>query len=57
VPVHFWHGDADRNVLIGHARFMAERIPGAVLHECPGEGHLLYVSHLEEVMRTVSAPG
>jgi pimeloyl-ACP methyl ester carboxylesterase len=56
VPVHFWHGDADRNVLIGHARFMAERIPGAVLHECPGEGHLLYVNHLEEVMRTVSAP-
>jgi pimeloyl-ACP methyl ester carboxylesterase len=57
VPVHFWHGDADRNVVIGHARFMADRIPGAVLHECPGEGHLLYVNHLEEVMRTVSSLG
>ena len=57
VPVHLWHGDADRNVLIGHARFMAGRIPGAVLHECPGEGHLLYVNHLEEVMRTVSSVG
>jgi pimeloyl-ACP methyl ester carboxylesterase len=57
VPCHFWHGDADRNVLIGHGRFMAGRIPGAVLHECPGEGHLLYVAHLEEVLRTVGSAG
>jgi pimeloyl-ACP methyl ester carboxylesterase len=55
VPCHLWHGDADRNVPIGHARFVAGRIPGAVLHECPGEGHLLYVDHLEEVLRTVGA--
>jgi pimeloyl-ACP methyl ester carboxylesterase len=57
VPCHFWHGDADRNVLIGHGRFMAGRIPGAVLHECPGEGHLLYVNHLEEVLETVASAG
>ncbi|HSZ37905.1 MAG TPA: alpha/beta hydrolase [Acidimicrobiales bacterium] len=55
VPCHLWHGDADRNVLIGHGRFLARRIPGAVLHECPGEGHLLYVNHLEEVLRTVTS--
>ena len=54
VPCHFWHGDADRNVPIGHGRFMAARVPGGVLHECPGEGHLLYVDHLEEVLRTVA---
>jgi len=57
VPCHFWQGDADRNVPIGHARFMAGRIPGAVLHECPGEGHLLYVNHVEEVLETVAPPG
>jgi pimeloyl-ACP methyl ester carboxylesterase len=57
VPCHLWHGDADRNVPIGHGRFMAGRIPGAVLHECPGEGHLLAVNHLEEVLRTVVAAG
>lgn len=57
VPCHLWHGDADRNVPIGHGRFMAGRIPGAVLHECPGEGHLLYVDHLEEVLRTVASAG
>lgn len=57
VPCHLWHGDADRNVPIGHGRFMAGRIPGAVLHECPGEGHFLYVDYLEEVMRTVASAG
>jgi pimeloyl-ACP methyl ester carboxylesterase len=57
VPCHFWHGDADRNVPIGHARFMAGRVPGATLHECPGEGHLLYVDYLEEVMETVAPAG
>ena len=57
VPCHFWHGDADRNVPIGHGRFMAGRIPGAVLHECPGEGHLLYVNHLEEILETVASAG
>jgi pimeloyl-ACP methyl ester carboxylesterase len=57
VPVHLWHGDADRNVVIGHGRFMAGRIPDAVLHECPGEGHLLFVNHVEEVLRTVTATG
>jgi len=57
VSCHLWHGDADRNVPIGHGRFMAQRIPGAVLHECPGEGHLLYVNHLEEVLQTVASAG
>jgi pimeloyl-ACP methyl ester carboxylesterase len=57
VPSHFWHGDADRNVPMGHGRFMAAHVPGAVLHECPGEGHLFYVNHLEEVLRTVAPAG
>jgi pimeloyl-ACP methyl ester carboxylesterase len=57
VPCHLWHGDADRNVPIGHARFMAGRIPGAVLQECPGEGHLLYVDHLKEILQTVAPAG
>ena len=57
VPCHLWQGDADRNVPIGHARFMAGRIPGAELHECPGEGHLLYVDHLEEILQTVAPAG
>lgn len=55
VPVHLWHGDADRDVPIAQARRMAEAIPGAVIHDCPGEGHLLAVERLEEILRVVTA--
>jgi pimeloyl-ACP methyl ester carboxylesterase len=55
IPVHVWHGDADRNVPFSHGRLQAERIPGATFHECPGEGHLLVVDHFEEILRTVTA--
>jgi pimeloyl-ACP methyl ester carboxylesterase len=57
IPVHLWHGDADRNVPVAHGRFQAERIPGAHLHECPGEGHLLALDRLEEILRTVGSEG
>lgn len=55
VPVHIWHGDADKNVLLAHGRVLAKKIPGSVFHECPGEGHLLMVDHLEEILRTVGS--
>jgi pimeloyl-ACP methyl ester carboxylesterase len=54
VPTHVWHGDVDKNVPYSHGVFMAQRIPGAEFHACPGEGHLLVVDHLEEILRTVS---
>ena len=56
VPVHLWQGDCDRNVPAAHARLQARRIPGAVLHECPGEGHMLVVDHVEEILRVVTGP-
>jgi pimeloyl-ACP methyl ester carboxylesterase len=52
--VHVWHGDDDRNVPISHGRLQAERIPGARMHNCPGEGHLLVLDRLEDILRTVS---
>jgi pimeloyl-ACP methyl ester carboxylesterase len=54
VPVHVWHGDVDRNVPPSHGRYQAATIPRAVLHECPGEGHLLMADHLKEILRTVA---
>ena len=54
VPVHLWHGDADRDVPIAQARRQAETIPGAVFHECPGEGHLLVAARLEEILRVLT---
>ena len=56
-PVDVWHGDEDRNVPISHGRLQVDRIPGARIHECPAEGHLLVVDHLEEILRTVSGQG
>jgi pimeloyl-ACP methyl ester carboxylesterase len=55
VPVHVWHGDVDINVPISHGRLHAARIPGAHLHDCPGEGHLLALDRLEEILRTVTS--
>jgi pimeloyl-ACP methyl ester carboxylesterase len=55
VPVYAWHGDADKNVPFALGKAVAERIPGAEFHPCPGEGHLLVVPHLEEILRTVTA--
>ena len=56
VPVHLWQGDRDRNVPASHARLQARLIPGSVLHECPGEGHLLVIDRVEEILRTITAP-
>lgn len=55
VPVHFWQGDADRNVPASHAERQAAAVPGAVLHRCPGEGHLLGVARLPEILSTVAS--
>jgi pimeloyl-ACP methyl ester carboxylesterase len=55
VPVHVWHGDQDGNVPLGHARLQARRFPKAVLHECPGEGHMLVVDHMEDILRVLVA--
>ncbi|HEX7353465.1 MAG TPA: alpha/beta hydrolase [Mycobacteriales bacterium] len=57
VPVHLWQGDADRNVPPAHADRQAAAIPGAVLHRCPGEGHLLAVPRMQEILSTVIAAG
>ncbi len=49
-PVHLWQGDADVNVPASHARLQHAEIADSVLHELPGEGHLLVLDHLEEIL-------
>ena len=55
VPVHVWQGDVDRNVPVAHGRLLADRIPGAVLHEISGEGHLLFVDHMPDILTEMVA--
>jgi len=40
MPIHLIHGDADVNVPIEIARYLAEQIPGATLKVIAGAGHL-----------------
>lgn len=54
VPVHVWQGTADVNVPAAHGRRLAERIPGATLHECGDEGHFLVADHFGEILRAVT---
>ena len=53
--VDVWHGDDDRNVPISHGYLQAARIPGAHMHVFPGQGHLVALDHLEEILRRVSS--
>jgi pimeloyl-ACP methyl ester carboxylesterase len=53
IPVHLWQGDVDVNVPPSHAVLQHHAIPGSVLHECPGEGHLLVLDHFVEIVTTI----
>jgi pimeloyl-ACP methyl ester carboxylesterase len=52
IPVNIWHGEADI-VPVKQARIVAEQIPNARTRFFPNEGHLLIVSHFEEVLHAV----
>src|SRR5262249_19247665 len=56
IPVHIWQGDLDRNVPAHHARLMHDAIPGSVLHELTGQGHLLAFDHFEEIVTALVTP-
>ena len=55
VPVHIWQGDLDHNVPPAHGRRQADLIPDARLHEIAGEGHLLFVDHMPEILGELAA--
>ena len=56
VPAHIWHGTADRNVPVAHARVIAARCPAARLHIVDGGGHLL-LSQLDQILASVTSAG
>jgi pimeloyl-ACP methyl ester carboxylesterase len=45
VPTVLWHGSADRTVPARVAMAMAKRIPGSILREVEGEGHISLLAH------------
>jgi len=55
LPVHFWHGKADRNIPWTYAQQVAAMIPGAVTHWKEEDGHYsLPVLRTAEIVRTVA---
>jgi pimeloyl-ACP methyl ester carboxylesterase len=54
MPVYMWHGDADTIVPFETAVWLSQRYPDARATWLPGEGHLLFVDHAEEVMRVIA---
>jgi len=56
VPVDLFHGDADVNVPPHHVDVLAAGLPQATVHRYPGEGHLLVVDRLGEIIAAVTAP-
>jgi pimeloyl-ACP methyl ester carboxylesterase len=53
VPAHIWHGTADRNVPVAHARVIAARCPAAELHIVENGGHML-LSQLDQIIESVT---
>jgi pimeloyl-ACP methyl ester carboxylesterase len=49
VPVDVWHGTADRNVPVAHARVIASRCPHAELRIVDGGGHMLF-GRLDQIL-------
>jgi len=55
-PVWLWYGDADTIVPPEMGRYLANTIPQSQLTIYPGEGHMLHITHWDEILHTLAAP-
>jgi len=53
VPIQLWHGGLDRLTSAAYTHQLAERLPQASLHSCPGWGHLSPLRHTDELLRSI----
>jgi pimeloyl-ACP methyl ester carboxylesterase len=51
---YLWYGDQDQNVPLAMGRFLSAWIPGCTYKVYFGEGHLLSITHAEEILRTLT---
>jgi pimeloyl-ACP methyl ester carboxylesterase len=54
VPVRLWYGEADSIVPLQMGRYLASAIPQSELTIFPGEGHMLHITHWEEILRALA---
>ena len=55
IPVDLWHGEADANVSISAARYMANTIPNCHATFIPGKGHWLFYECWGDILRSLLA--
>jgi pimeloyl-ACP methyl ester carboxylesterase len=55
VPVHLWYGDADTLVPPQMGQYLAAKIQGSHLTLYPGEGHMIFYRHWNEILATLAA--
>jgi pimeloyl-ACP methyl ester carboxylesterase len=54
-PTTIWHGSADTIWPPESLHYLTERIPHTHMTMLPGEGHMLYLKHWEEILRQICA--
>lgn len=55
MPVNIWQGEADTFIPVKHAHVLAEAIPNACTRFFPNEGHVLIVTHFEELLNLATS--
>jgi pimeloyl-ACP methyl ester carboxylesterase len=54
MPVSLWQGTADKNVPLSMGRYQASAIPNCDARFIEGEGHLVCVTHIDEIMAALT---
>jgi pimeloyl-ACP methyl ester carboxylesterase len=49
LPVDVWQGEADTNVPVAMGQHYAQAMPNARARFFPGEGHLMFINHCQEI--------
>jgi pimeloyl-ACP methyl ester carboxylesterase len=52
IPVSLWYGEKDQNVSLNMGKYYAARIPKSTLKVYKGEGHLIAITHAEEILHS-----
>jgi len=53
-PILIWHGEADQNIPVEMARYLAESLPSSKVEIHPGEGHLsLFKRNAGDILRSL----
>ncbi len=55
MEVHLWQGEADANVPVSMARHQAQTIPNCRATFYPGEGHLMSIDRMGEILAALLA--